>query len=183
MAHADVVLEEIARKSNMQQLAEQDVIVALGANLDEPVRQLLQAFDEISQLEHCQLIRRSSLYGSTPVGPVQPDYVNAVAHVQTSLDPHALLDCLQAIELEHHRVREQRWGARTLDLDIALFAQQVIQDERLTVPHLSMHERVFVLAPLAELYPELQLPQLNVSVSEQLAKLPGGGIWPLPDTS
>lgn len=167
----------------MLALADQDVIVALGANLDEPVQQLRQAFNELSQLEHCRLMAQSSLYGSTPVGPVQPDYVNAVAHLQTTLEPHALLDQLQAIEQRHHRKRIQRWGARTLDLDIALFGQRVINDERLIVPHLCMHERVFVLAPLAELFPALHLPQLGVSVSEQLAKLPGGGIWPLQGTA
>jgi len=167
----------------MRRLSDCDVIVALGANLHEPVQQLQQAFKELKSILNTRVIARSSLYGSTPVGPVQPDYVNAVAHLHTELTPLQLLDQLQAIEQAHHRKREQRWGARTLDLDIALFAERVIQEERLTVPHLCMHERVFVLAPLAELYPSLWLPQLGVSVSEQLATLPSGGIWPIGDAS
>ncbi|MGB0867049.1 MAG: 2-amino-4-hydroxy-6-hydroxymethyldihydropteridine diphosphokinase [Granulosicoccaceae bacterium] len=166
----------------MHCLPDHHVIIALGANLDQPVQQLLRAFEELDDLPQSRLVRRSSLYGSTPIGPVQPDYVNAVAHVSTQLTPHQLLDELQAIERAHHRRREQRWGARTLDLDIALFAQLQIDDERLTVPHPYLHERVFVLAPLAELYPELHLPHRGVSVLEQLDALPSSGIWPLDDS-
>lgn len=163
----------------MRSLSECDVIVALGANLDEPEQQLLQAFIELAAIPTTRVVARSSLYGSTPVGPTQPDYVNAVAHLHTELTPHQLLDHLQAIEQAHHRERLQRWGARTLDLDIALFAQLTLNDERLIVPHLCMHERVFVLEPLAELYPSLYLPHLGVNVSEQLDTLPDSGIWPL----
>ncbi len=166
----------------MRQLAAQEVIVALGSNLDQPRAQLLRAFDELAQLPQCRLIARSSLYGSTPVGPEQPDYINAVAHLHTTLEPHALLDRLQAIEQLHQRVRELRWGARTLDLDIALFGQRTVQDERLTVPHVCLAERSFVLMPLAELYPDLAINTQGVSVSEQLAQLPEGGIWRLTET-
>lgn len=167
----------------MLHLNDHDAIVALGANLGEPVQQVQRAFDALSCLEGCQLLAYSSLYGSTPVGPEQPDYVNAIAHIRTEQPPHHLLDQLQSIEQAHKRERKQRWGARTLDLDIVLYGQRVIDDARLTVPHRRMHERVFVLAPLAELYPELQLERLGVSVSEQLDTLSTEGIWPLVDTS
>ncbi len=167
----------------MQRLLDGDVIVALGANLDAPVQQLRQAFGEIAQLPHCDLIAASSLYGSTPIGPEQPDYVNAVAHIRSECSPHGLLDQLQAIEHAHHRERKLRWGARTLDLDIILFGQQRINDARLTVPHVLMHERAFVLMPLTELYPDLMLPHLAVSVSEQLSTLSCTGIWPLSESS
>lgn len=166
----------------IRQLAAQDAIVALGSNLDQPCAQIQRAFDELAGLPQCRLIARSSLYGSTPVGPQQPDYVNAVAHLQTGLEPHALLDQLQALERLHQRVREQRWGARTLDLDIALFGRREVQSERLTVPHMCLAERSFVLLPLAELYPNLQINSQGVSVLEQLELLPKGGIWRLADT-
>lgn len=167
----------------MRQWKHDDVIVALGANLQNPAQQLRLAFEEISQLSGCQLLARSSLYGSAPVGPSQLDYVNAVAHVRTNLDPHSFLDQLHLIEQAHQRTREQRWGPRTLDLDIALFGTLVLRDERLILPHASMHERVFVLGPLSELYPDLEIPGMGVSVREQLATLAETGIWPLEDTS
>jgi len=166
----------------VQSLACDEVIVALGANLDDPADQLRRAFSALSQLDHITLVAQSRLYGSEPVGPKQPDYVNAVAHLQTTLGPHALLDALQALEQAHHRKREQRWGPRTLDLDIVLFGQQQIHDQRLIVPHVAMHERVFVLGPLAELYPQLYLPALGVSVAEQLERIGRSGLWPLDET-
>lgn len=165
----------------MEQLPPGHVIVALGANLEDPAEQLRRAFDALDALPQARLQACSSLYGSTPVGPVQPDYVNAVAHLQTAASPLQLLDQLQAIEQDHRRVREQRWGPRTLDLDIALFGRRRLDGERLCVPHPRLHERVFVLQPLAELYPNLHLHHLGVSVAEQLARLPGGGIWPLDE--
>jgi 2-amino-4-hydroxy-6-hydroxymethyldihydropteridine diphosphokinase len=104
------------------------------------------------------LLAQSSLYRSRAVGPVQPDYINAVALVETSLTPLALLDALQSLEQAHRRVRLEHWGPRTLDLDLLLIDQQIIEHERLMVPHPFLTQRNFVLYPLAEITPGLILP-------------------------
>lgn len=133
--------------------------IGLGANLDEPVRQLRAALAELAQLPESRLLRASSLYRNPPMGPQdQPDYVNAVAALETALEPEALLDRLQALEQAHGRRRERRWGARTLDLDLLLYGQVQLATPRLTVPHVGVQERVFVLLPLSEIAPELVFP-------------------------
>ncbi|WP_438864578.1 2-amino-4-hydroxy-6-hydroxymethyldihydropteridine diphosphokinase [Neptunicella sp.] len=136
------------------------VFIGLGSNLSEPVKQIKMALKALNSLPTSQIGRVSSLYASQPMGPQdQPEYVNAVAELTTDLSPLALLDGLQRIELEQGRVRkDQRWGARTLDLDILLYANQQIKNDRLTVPHYGMREREFVLYPLAEIAPDLVLP-------------------------
>ncbi|WP_038173853.1 MULTISPECIES: 2-amino-4-hydroxy-6-hydroxymethyldihydropteridine diphosphokinase [Vibrio] len=136
------------------------VFIALGSNLSSPVAQAHAAIDALKQLPKSEFVRASSLYSSTPMGPQnQPDYINAVVEISTELTPLELLDCTQAIELEQGRVRkEERWGPRTLDLDILLYGNEVIDSERLTVPHYGMKEREFVLYPLAEIAPNLTLP-------------------------
>lgn len=133
--------------------------IGLGSNLDNPTQQLLDAFSELSQLTHCELITHSALYGSKPVGPQdQPDFVNAVAIIDTMLKPLELLDQLQHIEQLHDRKRIQHWGPRTLDLDLLLYGNQLIDIPRLQVPHPWIKQRDFVLIPMAELSPELTLP-------------------------
>ncbi|TVP90210.1 MAG: 2-amino-4-hydroxy-6-hydroxymethyldihydropteridine diphosphokinase [Pseudomonadaceae bacterium] len=134
--------------------------VGLGSNQANPVVQLQQALGALKNLPSSELIARSSLYRSAPMGPQdQPDYVNAVACLDTLLAPLALLDQLQAIEQHHGRERkDERWGPRTLDLDLLLYGQQSIDLPRLTVPHYGLEKRDFVLQPLAELAPELVLP-------------------------
>lgn len=133
--------------------------IGLGSNLEDPVQQLKTALQELDQLPDTRLTQASSLYSSKPVGPQdQPDFVNAVAQLETSLEPLALLDQLQALEHAHRRVRERHWGPRTLDLDLLLFGDQIMSHPRLTVPHAHMHERGFVLLPLAEISPNLSLP-------------------------
>ncbi|KGY12316.1 2-amino-4-hydroxy-6-hydroxymethyldihydropteridine pyrophosphokinase [Vibrio tubiashii] len=136
------------------------VYIAVGSNLSDPVSQANAAIDAIKQLPKSEFIVSSSLYSSTPMGPQnQPDYINAVVEVKTELTPLELLDCTQAIELEQGRVRkEERWGPRTLDLDIILYGNEVIDSERLVVPHYGMKQREFVLYPLAEIAPNLTLP-------------------------
>ncbi|GAA5444027.1 2-amino-4-hydroxy-6-hydroxymethyldihydropteridine pyrophosphokinase [Microbulbifer sp. NBRC 101763] len=135
------------------------VYIGLGSNLSEPQRQLRSALTAMDKIPSSCLLRCSSFYSSTPIGPSgQPDYVNAVAELNTSLSPIELLDQLQSIEAAHGRERSVRWGARTLDLDILLFGERQIDDVRLQVPHPRMAERNFVLLPLAELEPQLQLP-------------------------
>ncbi len=153
------------------------VYIGLGSNLAEPQSQLRAALQTLQSLPDSRLIGCSSLYASDPLGPAdQPRYVNAVAALDTRLEPHALLDQLQRIELEQGRQRKaERWGPRTLDLDILLFGERVLHDERLTVPHYHMHARAFVLYPLAELAPGLQLPD-GRALTELLAACPFTGL-------
>lgn len=125
--------------------------VGLGSNLDAPAEQLRSALQALDQLEETRLVAASALYTSDSLLPGQPRYTNAVAALDTALPPLALLDALQAIENGQGRVRKERWGPRTLDLDILLFGDQVIDVPRLQVPHYHMHARPFVLYPLAEL--------------------------------
>ncbi|MGI2258803.1 2-amino-4-hydroxy-6-hydroxymethyldihydropteridine diphosphokinase [Shewanella sp. GXUN23E] len=135
------------------------VFVALGANLEQPKQQLDSACQALSALAQPGTLRVSPYYRSAPMGEVeQPDYVNAVASFQTELAPLTLLDELQRIELEQGRQRLVRWGPRTLDLDLLLYGDEIINTPRLTVPHYGMKQRAFVLVPLADLAPDLQLP-------------------------
>lgn len=127
--------------------------VGLGSNLDAPAEQLRSALQALDQVEATRLVAASALYTSDSLLPGQPRYTNAVAALDTALAPLALLDALQAIENDQGRVRKERWGPRTLDLDILLFGDQVLDQPRLKVPHYHMHARPFVLYPLAELVP------------------------------
>ncbi len=156
------------------------VYIAVGSNLSDPVTQANNAIEALTKLPKSRFIAASSLYSSTPMGPQnQPDYINAVVAVDTELTPLELLDCTQAIELEQGRVRkDERWGPRTLDLDIVLFGNEIIDSERLTVPHYGMRVREFVLYPLEEIAPELQLPD-GTALQELLKSVPLNGlnIW------
>ncbi|MGR6501060.1 2-amino-4-hydroxy-6-hydroxymethyldihydropteridine diphosphokinase [Shewanella sp. Koi 1] len=135
------------------------VFVALGANLEDPKTQLDNAVAALSALAENQSLKVSPYYGSAPMGDVvQPDYINAVASFETSLAPIALLDALQEIENTQGRVRKERWGPRTLDLDLLLYGDAIIDEPRLKVPHYGMKERSFVLVPLAAIAPDLVLP-------------------------
>ncbi len=133
--------------------------VALGSNLEDPESQVLRGFEEIAALPDTELLGRSRLYRTAPVGYVyQPDFVNACALVETKLAPRALLDHLLALEKRHGRVREIANGPRTLDLDIVLYGDRVIDEPGLKVPHPRAHERAFVLTPLVDVWPEAQIP-------------------------
>jgi len=132
--------------------------IGLGSNLDEPIKHITTAIKELQNLVGCQLVSASSLYRSAPVGPAgQDDYINAVACLTTTLEPEQLLDSLQAIENAHQRVRVERWGARTLDLDILLIDNKQINTARLTVPHTYIQDRNFVLIPLFELAGDISI--------------------------
>ncbi len=159
------------------------VYLGLGANLNDPIKQLIEARQALLTLEGCQDWQFSALYGSKPMGPQdQPDYVNAVASCLTRLAPEQLLDCTQKIELEQGRVRkENRWGPRTLDIDLLLFGTQCINTERLTVPHYGMTEREFVIYPLFELAPTLMLPH-GTTVANLKNTLPSNGLTLLTKT-
>lgn len=133
------------------------VYVALGSNLANPLAQLRQAVETLQK--STKNLQVSSFYGSKPLGPQdQPDYVNAVVKFDTDLAPFELLDWLQSIENAQGRIRLRRWGERTLDLDILLYGNETIQNNRLTVPHYDMQNREFVIVPLYELAPNLELP-------------------------
>lgn len=156
----------------------ESVYIGLGSNLGDSPAHLQQALKAMSALPLTRLVDVSSAYSSAPLGPAdQPRYLNAVALLHTSLSPLELLDALQAIELQQGRVRQgERWGPRTLDLDIILFGRQSINEPRLHVPHYHMHARPFVLYPLAELCGEDFVLPDGKSLAELLALCP-------PDTS
>lgn len=147
--------------------------VGLGSNQSDPVSQLREACSAFGRLPGTRLLAHSSLYRSAPMGPQdQPLYINAVVMLESALAPLALLDGLQAIEQAQGRVRNgERWGPRTLDLDILLFGDRSIDEERLRVPHYHMHKRAFVLYPLAELAPDLRMPD-GTSLQELLSDCP-----------
>ena len=150
--------------------------IGLGSNLDDPRAQVTQAMDELAQIPATCLAARSPLYRSAPMGPQdQPDYINAVVRLDTALTAEALLDALQAIELAHHRQRTRHWGPRTLDLDLLLYGDAVINNARLQVPHPHMRERAFVLYPLADVAPGLMVPGLG-ALSDLLAVCPAAGL-------
>ncbi|EEX38361.1 MULTISPECIES: 2-amino-4-hydroxy-6-hydroxymethyldihydropteridine diphosphokinase [Vibrio] len=157
--------------------------IAVGSNLAEPILQAKQAIEALKQLPQSQFIAASSLYSSTPMGPQdQPEYINAVVVIDTQLSPLALLDCTQAIEQEQGRERKaERWGPRTLDLDILLYGDEIIDSPRLTVPHYGMKVREFVLYPLDEIAPDLSLPD-GTKLSDLLSEVDRNGlsIWHSP---
>ena len=136
--------------------------VGLGSNLDGPVLRVRKAIEALARLPRSALVATSRLYRSEPLGPPgQPDYVNAAVALDTALDPVALLDRLQAIEVQHGRERGLHWGPRTLDLDLLLYGDLQMHTARLTLPHPHLHERAFVLQPLLDIDPDLAVPGLG----------------------
>ncbi|EOC1428744.1 2-amino-4-hydroxy-6-hydroxymethyldihydropteridine diphosphokinase [Cronobacter dublinensis] len=134
--------------------------IALGSNLAEPLYQVNDALAALAQIPHSRIVATSPFYRTPPLGPQdQPDYLNAAVALETTLTAEALLDNTQRIELQQGRVRKaERWGPRTLDLDIMLFGDETINTERLTVPHYDMKNRAFMLLPLAQIAPALRFP-------------------------
>lgn len=150
--------------------------IGLGSNLAEPVLQLRRACEALKQLPETRLLECSSLYLSPPMGPAdQPDYINAVAALETTLLPYDLLAGIQAIEQAQGRTREVRWGARTLDLDLLVYGDSIIGDKALTVPHPGLPERAFVLYPLQEIAPMLKIPGLG-PLAALVAHCPKNGL-------
>jgi 2-amino-4-hydroxy-6-hydroxymethyldihydropteridine diphosphokinase len=156
--------------------------IGLGANLDDPLRHVRTALDDLDRLPGTGVVACSSFYRSAPLGPPgQPHYINAVAELETALEPEALLSALQSIENAHGRVRGgERWGARTLDLDLLLYDRREIDTPRLRVPHPEMGRRNFVLAPLLEIAPEIDIPGLGPAAPIQ-ARLGSTGLERLAD--
>lgn len=157
--------------------------IGLGGNLNDPLQRLRTARDAILDTAGIREIACSHYYRSAPMGPSdQPDYINAVMALATTLTPHQLLDSLQAIELRHGRVRTGlRWGPRTLDLDILLYGSAQIADQRLTVPHVGIAEREFVLYPLAEIAPPDLLIPGKGHLHELVAACPLRGLEAIAD--
>ena len=136
--------------------------VGIGSNLGEPETQVRKAIDELDRMPHTRLVKKSSLYRSAPVGHAeQPDFVNAVAQLETGLPAERLLAELQEIEARHGRRRSFANAPRTLDLDLLLFGNANLRSPDLTIPHPRMHERAFVLKPLTEISPTVAIPGLG----------------------
>jgi len=153
-----------------------EAFVGLGANLDNPLQQVRQGISELDAIGRTRVLAHSSLYRTAPVGYAdQPDFINAVAKLQTRLSPHELLDALHVIENRHGRRRSVRNAPRTLDLDLLLYGMLEVHDEELTLPHPRMHERAFVLLPLAEIAPNALLPG-HAPVSQLLARVDRSGV-------
>jgi 2-amino-4-hydroxy-6-hydroxymethyldihydropteridine diphosphokinase len=152
--------------------------VGLGSNLEDPERQVLGAWARLGALPETRAVVRSPLYGSRPLGPVaQPDFVNAVAGLLTRLEPEALLQALLATEAALGRRRDgPRWGPRRIDLDLLVLGREHRSAGTLTLPHAGIVERNFVLYPLADIAPDLDVPGLG-RVSELKARLAPEGLW------
>ncbi|MDN0110947.1 2-amino-4-hydroxy-6-hydroxymethyldihydropteridine diphosphokinase [Yersinia mollaretii] len=155
------------------------VYIALGSNQAMPLQQVKTALEALEHLPRTRLVACSPFYRTKPLGPQdQPDFLNAVVALDTSLPPEQLQDHTQAIERNQGRVRkEQRWGPRTLDLDIMLYGDQVITTDRLTVPHYGLKEREFMLYPLADIAPDLIFPD-GETLSARLKLVDKNGLVP-----
>lgn len=163
----------------LQQQDSHAAFIGLGSNLDNPAEQIRSALVALGEIVSCRLVRSSSLYRSTPWGYAdQPDFVNAVAHVETELTPRALLQALLAIEQARGRQRGIANGPRILDLDLLLYGQARIHEPDLVVPHPRMHERAFVLVPLLEIHPQAVIPGCG-SVAQLLAGIDTQGVEPI----
>lgn len=155
------------------------VFVGLGSNLADPVAQVSRALDALAGLPQTRVLKKSSLYRSSPVGYLdQPDFINAVAQLETELAPRALLDALLVLEKECGRTREFLNAPRTLDLDVLLYDDLIHHEHGVTIPHPQMHRRSFVLLPLLEIAPGRVIPGIGLAADaakgckdQQLEKL------------
>jgi len=153
--------------------------VGLGSNLGDRAAHLLLGLSALSHLPKTHLLRLSPVYETDPVGPPQPPYLNMVAELETELSPKGLLAEMLRVEKALGRERRERWGPRTLDLDLLLYGDLVLEEEGLSVPHPRLHERAFVLVPLLDLLPEGRHPLLGRSFAELLASLDASSVRPL----
>ncbi|QXX83044.1 2-amino-4-hydroxy-6-hydroxymethyldihydropteridine diphosphokinase [Providencia sp. R33] len=155
----------------------EQVYIAIGSNLGEPLKQAQQAIAALDAIPDSRVIATSPIYRTKPLGPQdQPDFLNLAVCLETSLEPEVLLNYTQQIELDLGRVRkDERWGPRTLDLDIMLFGNRVINTPRLTVPHYGLKEREFMLYPLSDIAPTFVFPDGEL-LSERLTHVPRNGL-------
>jgi 2-amino-4-hydroxy-6-hydroxymethyldihydropteridine diphosphokinase len=149
------------------------VYVAVGTNLGDRWAHLARAVRGLRALPRTAVVGASRVFDTTPVGPPQPRYLNAVLALETGLPPEVLLAALRGIEAGALRRRDVRWGARTLDLDLLLHGEVVLRTPRLVLPHPGLASRRFVLAPLADLAPDLVVPGMGATVAALLARAPG----------
>lgn len=135
------------------------VFLGLGSNLGEPRRNILRAVDLLRDQTQCEAAQLSPLYVTPPMGEVvQPDFVNAVLELHTALAPLELLKTCKSIEQDMGREQSERWGPRLIDIDILIYADQIIEEANLSIPHIGLHERSFALYPLADLDAQLDIP-------------------------
>jgi len=155
--------------------------IGIGSNLDDPERQVRRAIEALASMPETRFVRASRLYRTAPWGRTdQPAFVNAAAEIATTLSPRALLDALLAIERAQGRHRDgTRWGPRTLDLDVLIYGDRVVDEPGLAIPHPHLADRAFVLLPLADIDPALHVPGKG-RISELLRKVDATGIEPLP---
>jgi len=160
----------------------QPAYIAVGSNIENPHAQVLKAIEQLRALPPAQLrvVSVSSFYRTQPFGPVaQPDFVNGVVGVLTRLDPQALLQATRAIEAALGRPEvHEKWGPRVIDLDLLVYGREQVATPELTLPHPGIVERNFVLYPLADIAPDLDVPGLG-RVAELKGRVPSEGIWPL----
>lgn len=150
--------------------------IALGSNLGNSLDTVENALQGLANIPGIELVATSSWYQTKPIGPPQPDYVNGCAVLQVQQNPEELLTILQAIELQFGRVRQEKWGARTLDLDILLCGDLVIDTPNLTIPHGHLTERAFVLVPLAEIAPNWVEPVSKKAITQLVKEVDCTGV-------
>ena len=162
---------------NTSEESQATAAIALGSNLGESIATVENALQTISETTGISLTKNSSWYKTKPVGgPPQPDYVNGCALVKTKLDPHQLLETILGIEQQFGRVRKEHWGARTLDLDLILYNDIVLDTPNLQVPHPRMRERAFVLIPLAEIAPNWIEPVTGKTITQLRDEIDCSGV-------
>jgi 2-amino-4-hydroxy-6-hydroxymethyldihydropteridine diphosphokinase len=156
------------------------VFIALGSNLDDRLEHLRAGIKLLEQHPEIRVIQKSRVYETEPFGVtnIQDAYLNAAARLEVNLSASDLLQVMLEIERTQGRERFERWGARTLDLDILLYGLEIISEPNLEIPHPRMLERAFVLAPLLDIAPNLEIPGTNLTVRQALEKLDGSGILP-----
>lgn len=158
-----------------------DAAIALGSNLGDSRTILAQALKQLHGRPGITVVRTSSLYKTDPVGPPQPDYLNACAILDTCLEPLELLHTLQQVEHSFGRVRDERWGPRTLDLDLLLFGDRILTTDELELPHPRMRDRAFVLVPLAEIAGHWIDPVSQRAIADLVQHVDHSGVQQLDD--
>lgn len=150
--------------------------IALGSNMGDSQKTLESALQRLDETPNIKVKNYSSWYKTTPIGPSQAEFLNGCAVLEVGLAPHDLLNILLKIEDEFGRVRQERWGPRTLDLDLILYEDLILNTPNLTIPHPEMLQRAFVLVPLAEIAPNMIEPQSGLSIRELSAKVEQSGV-------